>query len=329
MAVLSSWEYARLRVRQGKTGQRVRLGAVVEAGTAGQVFNDVFPWGLYARTSERMASPYFAYSNLPVPIPFEHDTAIAGAEGCTEPRFAWSPSRSITVVCNDGGTIQARRSDDDGHSFNSASSLFSSSSHPDISVSHDGMTLYAAWSSGALKIRRQAPGDATPAAAFDAEDAAGSPLVLEDTSFRIVAAPNGWWYLHTLLDSDTETTILQSYDDGESWAVTPGAVTGIATGTHPGICCSGADGTLYAYAYVGGEIQLTRRAPGDTAWSSPVVIEDENGDPIEVMDQTFSMAVAYEGPRRLILAVTLDGDDIPCELASSDDGISFILLPTT
>jgi hypothetical protein len=325
MAVLTSWSYARTRVRQAKTGQRVRLSAVVTAQPASSVFNLTHPFANYGRTSERMANPYFAWGPYATP-PLEHDSMVAGAAGCTEPRFCWSPSRSIILTCNDGGSIVSRRSDDDAYSFNAAgSSLFSSASHPDISSSREGLILYSAYVSGALHVRRQYPGDASPAVAFSAEDDGGSPLVLEDDSFRIVAAANGWHWLHWLPDGETETALWYSTDDGESWTETSGAVTGIANGEHPGMCAL-PSGDLYAFAYVAGSGYLTRRFPGDVDWSTPIEMEDDAGDPLEFTDAPFSITGGYEGPNRLVLAANLDGDMLPCELASSDDGTSWKLL---
>lgn len=327
MAALTSWQYARLRVRQAKTGQRVRLAAVITASVGGS-FNDVFPWGLYGRTSERLAYPYFAYSNYPTP-PFEHDTAIAGAAGCTQPRFCWDHARrSLILTCLDGTDVVSRRSDDDAYSwFLPGTALFTSAGFPDVSSSREGLILYSANVAGALRVRRQHAGDSTPAVAFSAEDDGGAPLILASDSHRIVAGHNGFWYLHALLDGETDTTLLQSYDDGESFAQCPGAVTGVANGEHPGIAVT-PTGELVAWAYVAGSGFLTRRAPGDTAWSTPVEMEDESG-PLAFTDADFSIAGAYEGSSRLVLAAVLDGESLPAELWSADGGATWTRFPMT
>lgn len=320
MAVLTSFSYARTRIRQGRTGQRVRLGAVVNAGT-GSVFNLADRFGAYGRTSDRNGQPYFAWSNFGVPIPFEHDTAIA-APACTEPRFCWDQRRSLLLTCLDDTSVTVRRSDSDAYDWNTPTEIFTGAAHPDVSADRAGLILYAAYRSGALSIRRQYPGDSEPSLAFDADDDGGSPLVIEDSVFRIVADPRGFWHLHCLLDGETDTTLLTSTDDGASWGA---AVTGIASGTHPGLCVT-PSGDLVAWAYAGGSGFLTRRAPGDTSWSTPVEMEDDTS-PLSFANQPFSITGAFEGAERLVLAAILSGDDLPTEMWSADAGQSWTAVP--
>ena len=79
---------------------------------------------------------------------------------------------------------------------------------------------------------------------------------------------------------------------------------------------------MFAYAHVVGKVHLTRRFPGDTAWSTQAAIDDAAAADLLIEDQAFSMAVAFEGPRRLIFAGIIDGETAVSEWASSDDGIS-------
>jgi hypothetical protein len=328
VALLSSFAYTRTRVRQGKTGQRVRLAAVVDAASVGAVFNLTHRVGNYGRTSQRAGTPYFAWSNYPNGPPFEHDTAVS-SPACTDARFAWDSRRSILLTCLDDTTVLVRRSDDDALSFNTETSLFTGASWPDITASREGLILYAARVSGALSIRRQYPGDAAPAAAFDAEDDTATPLALTDDSFRLVYDSRGWLLLHARLGAGASTSLLQSYDDGETFESVSGAVTGISGGSHPGACV-GADGTAYAYARLsGGEISLTRRAPGDTAWTTPAVVVDEASADLLIEDFSFSMAEGFEGSRRLVLVAIFDGESLPQERYSADDGESFAAFPGT
>jgi hypothetical protein len=318
VAVLTSIAYARTRVRRGRTGQRVRLAATITAQTGG-VFNLGHGWSNYGRTSERLGGPYFAWGPYATP-PLEHDSLIAGTHVCTEPRFAWDVHRLIRLVLNDSGVILERFSADDALSFSAPSTLFATGSHPDISLGADGTLLRSAYVAGAISIRRQASGDTAIGAAFAAEDDAGSPLASANSVFRIVGAPNGWWYLHYLPDGATDTAILQSYDDAESWADAGG---GIEDGTHPGMAVF-PDATLAAWARLAdGTARIIVRHAGDTAWSDPVTLEDDGSTPLEFADQPFSIAAGWEGPARWILAAVLDGESLPSEHFSSDFGESW------
>lgn len=315
-------------MRQAKTGQRVRLGAVLQA-QAGGVFNLTHPFSHYGRTSERLASPYFAWSNFAAPAVFEHETAVSGAAGCLSPRFCWDPRRSLVLTCLDGTDVVSRRSDDDAYSWvEPGTALFTGAGSPDICCSREGLILYAANVAGALSIRRQFPGDASPAVAFSAEDDSASPLVLETDSFRIVAGLDGRHWLHYLPDGTTTTQFAYSTDDGESWAPTFGAVQGVANGEHPGIAAL-PSGDLVAWAYVAGSGYVTTKAPGDTAWSTPVEMEDDSSSPLAFSDADFSITGGYENADRLVLAAVLSGESIPSEHWSADGGATWARFPGT
>jgi len=320
VAVLSSFRYIRTRIRRGRTGQRVRLSAVITANLGG-VFNLTRPGvGSYARASERLGSPYFAWSPYGTP-PFEHDTSVAA--GCSEPRFCWDETTSrILLVCNNDGTIEERASDDDGYTWNAAEDRFTGAAHPDIAAAPSGLILRACYAAGALKLTRRNPGDTAPGAAFPAKNALGVDLSIRDDSFRIVAAPNGLWWLHVRLAGDPATVLLYSGDDGATWSTTSGSVTGISGGTHPGICVDTAGG-LVAWACVAGKGHLTRRHPGDENWSTPLVMRNDAAADLAFVDQPFSITPGVEGAARLILAAVLSGETLPSEHGSADFGATW------
>lgn len=332
MAVLSSFAYARTRVRQGRTGQRVRLGAVITA-TAGATFNLTrkVP-GEYGRTSERAGSPYFAWSSYGTP-PLAHDVAIP-APTCTEARFAWQPGGRIILSCNNSGAIEHRASDDDGLSWNLPETGFASASHPDLFVSRTGILVALAYRAGEIVGTRQTPAGAAASAEFTLKDAASADIAVEDDVFRLVDDGRGWWWIHLRLAGGGETALLFSTDidtgPTETFALTSGAVTGITSGEHPGMCVAEQTGTLYAWALVGTSGWITHRHPGSVDWADPIEMVDVAGDPLEFADQPFSIASAWEGPDRLILAAVLLGDTFVTELYSSEpEGMSWAPFPGT
>lgn len=325
MATLSSWAYARLRVRQAKPGQRVRLGAVITA-QGGSVFNLTHRLGTYGRTSDRMAAPYFAWANYATP-PFEHDTAVAGAAMCSEPRFAFGESpRGVILLCNDDGTLVERVSYDDGYTWAEAETRIGLATHPDILMTRGGTLIEAGYRSGDLPAIRQSPAGATPSSEFFLQDDTATDLAFEDDVFRLVEDARGWIWLHGRPSGEGETRLYFSTDldtgPSATFAVTSGAVTGLASGENPGLCVA-PGGTLYAWARIGTSGWLSRRAPGDADWSAFVEMEDDAGDPLIFEAQPFSIAGAFEGPDRLILAAVMDGEALPSEWWSADAGVSW------
>jgi hypothetical protein len=327
MAVITSLQYARSRVKAAKTHQRIRLTGVSAAAANFEVFNLTHRMGLYARTWVEGANVRFAWSSYGAP-PLIHsqDTGV----GCTEPRFCWdphAPMRIILVCTATGGSgIDERFSDDDGLSWSSATQHFATGAHPDIVCAREGMILRAAYVGGAISIRRQAPGESSPGAAFNAKDSALADLSVENDVFRITHGPRNTWWLHCRILAAGATLILRSDDEGATWSTTDGAVTGISSGTHPGIA-AGEDGTLLAWAYVAGAAHVTRRRPsGDTAWSTPAAMKDDAGVNLAVRDASFSIARGRERPARWILAMTKSTETVPCDHGSGDDSATFKLL---
>ncbi len=322
MAVLTGLRYARTRVRIGKTGQRVRLTGTITT-IAGECFNLAHPFGEYARVHRGFGAPQFAWSSYGTP-PFEHSTQVSGCETCTEPRFCWDPLGGIRLILNDSGVIRERISNDHGYTWEASVVRFASGSHPDISAGGD-LILRAAYVAGKVSVTRQDPGDASPGTAFNAKDDAAADLAVQDDSFRIVRALDGLWWLHIRLAAGT-TTLLYSSDAGATWTVTDGAVTGIASGLHPGLAV-GHDGTLYAWAIVGTALAITRRGPGETAWGTPANAKDDAATDLSVTDDPHSIAHGHEGPDRLLLTVMLTGATTPSERYSSDAGATWKAFP--
>ena len=332
MAVLTSLAYARTRVRRGRTGQRVRLTATITATVNGGPFNLGHIFQPYGRTSQRSGQPYFAWSNFAVPIPFEHDTPISGTNTCSEPRFAWDSRRAVVAVINDNGTIVERISYDDALTFNSGVSRFSAASHPDVTAGRGGVLIELAYRASTIVGIRQTPAGATPSAEFTLKDSAGADLAVEDSVFRLIEDSRSWWWLHCRPSGAGTTRLLFSTDidtgPTQTFATTSGAVTGIASGLHPG-CCTSPGGTLYAWARVGTAGHITYRHPGSTAWATPVAMVDSTATALSFADQPFSITGVYESANRLVLAAIITGETAVSEWWSADErGISWTrLLP--
>jgi hypothetical protein len=308
----------RSTLRRPATGQRSRLTATLNAASTGlEVFNLTSSFGEYARVSRTSGNNIqFSYSHFPTP-PYEFTADATTSGGCSEGRFCWTSARHLYLTYTRPAGVYERSSYDDGGTWTSETSRFAGGSHGDIACDRQGLILRAAYVGGAISLTRQEAGDSAPGTAFNAKDSAGADLSVQNDSFRIVPSLSGWWWMHIRLTAGT-TILLYSTDAGATWTTTSGSVTGIASGTHPGICC-GHDGTLYSWAYVAGKGKIMRRAPGDVDWSTPVTMKDSVGADLALADAAFSLALAYEGPKRLILTAKISGESTVSDWWSADD----------
>jgi hypothetical protein len=313
-------------VRVARTGQRVRLGPVTVtpvAATASDVFNLTSRFGEYGRLTPVNNDLFFAYSHYPTP-PFEFETQVTTSGQASAGRFAWDSRRRIWLLYQDGTSVLEFVSDDDGLTWSNLgtpTSLLGAATTPDISLGWDG-TLLRAWqkfSNSRIQFTLQAPGDATPGAATDVSLPGSGPVTFAGDSFRFVCDQRGWWHLHARPSGAGTTRIYTSQDDGASWATTSGAVTGLASGTHPGMCV-GHDGTLWAFCYLGGNLKLSRRGPGDSAWSAFSTVQNDAAAALGVADAAASFAHAYEGLSRLLLACTRTGENQVSDSWTGDSG---------
>lgn len=321
--------YARSHIRVPKTGQRVRLAGVVVPTAAAEVFNLTSAFGNYARASQRGGNIRFAYTPQPTPFAYEFETTVTTSGACSSPRFAWTPRQRLHLVYHCPEGTAERASDDDGLTWTGEQIIFTACSHPDIACDTQGTLLRACYvpATGKIEATRQYQGDVAASASFNLQDASSVDLVVEDDSFRLVPDTRGWWWLHVRLLSAGATSLLQSTDDGSTWAATSGGVTGIASGTHPGMA-AGYDGTLWAWAYVAGALKFTRRYAGDTAWSSPATVLDDAAANLTTQDIPSSMALAWEGPARLILATIYSTHVGPSDWWSASSAASFTRFST-
>lgn len=141
-------------------------------------------------------------------------------------------------------------------------------------------------------------------------------LVTEDAERRAPMVLDWRERVVMLVEFGGDTYEVFSDDDVATWS---GGTMAIPGGTMPFII-SDDSGNLLEAAYISGNIQARFRAPGDTAWSDLFTFEDENGDPLEVEEECFSLTPTRENPDRYLLAVRISGETDTSLWYSSDDG---------
>ena len=315
------FRYARAQQRLPKTLQRVRLEGVTVPTATSEVFNLTSVFGNYARASQRGGLVRFAYSHLPTPD-FEFERSVSTSGGCSEPRFCFTPRQTIVMLYACAGNLYERQSTDDGKTWTGEALLVAAAKHPDIAADSSGLILRAWYAGGLLTATRQYPGEAAAGASFTLKDGGAVNLAVQDDSFRLAPDVRGWWWLHVRIAAAGATSLWFSTDDGATFAPTSGAVSGITGGSHPGLA-AGHDGTLWAWATVGGVLRLTRRTSGEADWSSPATVLDQAAANLTVKDIPSSMALAWERPQRLILATIYSTHVGPSDWWSADCGGSF------
>lgn len=315
MAVLT---YRRTFVRVPKRLQRVRLPAIAQVSPANGIFNLTNRFGEYARLSKRAGFLTLDYSSFGMP-PYLYGNQITGTEMATEGRFTWNPERHLIVLYTTDLGIQEVRSYDNGKSW-TGEEFVGLGTHGDIATDWLGTLQRSYWDGGTGQIQFsiENPGDTSPGPFSAISDFVPTPLLGTDDTFRIVGSREGRWWLHVRLQGEGSTSLWYTTDPtGNTWSRTDGAVGGITGGTHPGMT-AGHDGSLFAFAYVAGKIQVTHRFPGETAWSTPAVLKTDTGSDFAQSDSGFSAALSWNGTNRLILATQVAGETPASDWWSAD-----------
>lgn len=318
--------YTRTFVRSPRKNQRIRLTATATP-TAGAVFNLTRRFGEYGRLRVSGKDLFLAYSHFPTP-PFEFEAQATFRGDVTEGQFLWAADGKIVILyaASDGlSSIYSTHS-----ALTWAIGGFTPGSHGALAAAADGTMAFSYYNAGGMIIALEPPGDPDFPLLLPigntVTDSGLLPLAFEDDSFRICFDARGWLWAHWRIAGSGQTNLYYSTDQEQTpgimtWAPTAGAVTGIASGTHPGICPT-SDGGLLGWATVSGKLYVTRRGPGDAAWSSPAVVKDDAAADLSVADAASSFAHAYEGTSRLVLATQISGESLVSDWGSADAGAS-------
>jgi hypothetical protein len=314
--------YVRQSVRGMKRRERVRLTLTVSPAADGY-FNLTAPWGAYGRLGRKDGNLRFVYASYGTP-PALHEAAVTGTGDATEGRFAFHPLGGIAAIYTRGGSVCQRISDDAGLTWKDEATLFASSTHGDITTDRTGRTVRAAYAAGQIQASFQGLGDAAPNAPFLLKDSSLTALAVEDDSFRLVGGPSPFWWLHARILGAGASSLWYCTDesaDRSTWMPTTGAVSGISAGLHPGLAVSPA-GNLLAWATASNRLWVTRRAPGDTAWSAPAKLLDAGLAELAVENLASCFCYTRVPYAPLVLVTRVSGEAQASEWYSTDEGLT-------
>ncbi len=318
--------YVRDNTRHTRRNQRVRLIVEVTPAAAGyENFNLGSYWGAYGRVGRRNSMVAFGYSSRSVP-PFDHHRTSSTSTTSTDARFAFMVDKNLLLTYTRGANTYRRDSWDDGISWTGETLIAATSKYADVAVNGTGATVLAYWQGDKLYRMLREAGGTSFSAAVAMKDASAVDLAAEEDSFRIAYAPDGKLWLHYLPNGTTTTVILFSNDEGATWKPAPGAVTGIASAAHPGLCVA-ADGTVIAFAVTTATITTTRRVAGDVAFDTPVVVKDTAGVNVAIKNNAVSLAPVREKPGRVVFVFVAASGTQASEWGSADDGRTVKLIP--
>lgn len=169
------------------------------------------------------------------------------------------------------------------------------------------------WASSGCVWFRWAPVGSPPFShticAVDAGDAGHPRLAIDERGTLSIVYTTGG-----------AVNLIRSTDDGLTWEGSP--TVAFASGTYPTIAL-GVDGGILIGARVGGELQIRRRAPGDTALGTAFVAKDDAAVNIGLADDSFHFSAAPEGPGRWLLHCRYSGESTTSTWWSADDGATW------
>lgn len=111
-------------------------------------------------------------------------------------------------------------SNDDGETWGEPTVAFAGGKYPAIWVGVDSSIMRGAVVGGGIKLNYQAPGDASPGAAFDMVDETGAAIAVNDDTFGLSQETNDStlrWTAELSVDGETATSTWESFDEGASW----------------------------------------------------------------------------------------------------------------
>lgn len=115
----------------------------------------------------------------------------------------------------------------------------------------------------------------------------------------------------------------ESHDDGLTWS-SPTLM--FASGSHSEIA-ENPYGVMLIAARVGGELQVSRRNPGDTAWSAPAIALNDSAAHMALADDGFGISAGADGPGRWNLHCTISAEATTSTWWSADDGATWTRYP--
>ncbi len=166
-------------------------------------------------------------SEFPVPSSYALDELVTDGPGDAQPRLYRYPSARLGLMFSRSGEgVLDSYSDDDGATWSTPTMAFANASSPAARIDLSGTILRAAivpeGDGYVVQATRQEPGAASPSDPWVLQRLVGSSLQdlrVEKKGFDFSPAPVGGaaLVLVCVLEGDTDTSDLVSYDDGLSW----------------------------------------------------------------------------------------------------------------
>lgn len=272
--------------------------------------------GLYWRSDSTIPKP--SWANVGVSLPFGNK--------CSDPRVERDFRGLLYAVGTEHKTattswnVLLSRSDDDGATWNSATTALTSCKHGTIVEGHNGGLFVAGWchTNSVIMGIFQGTGDTSFSTPYPFL-AGTTTLTAADDVFQFCAEweEPGRYILHYSGTTAT-STLRRSADDGRTWDTAAATM----AGKHPTVAHFG--GITFAAVYSGTQIVAMRQEPGATAFTTPTAIKGTSTAALGFQDDTFHFMGCYDEPGRVVLHALESGQSRTTHLQSGDDAQSFL-----
>lgn len=171
----------------------------------------------------------FRRAEYPIPTGWTLDVWATTGTGDSQPCLYRLPAGRLGLLfTRDGSGVYETASDDDGETWSDPTMAFANASSPAAEIDRATgklirLAIVVDGSGYVLKATEQAPGDASPSAAWTLQRLSGGSLVdlrVERKGAAIRSAPHGSGalVLSCILEGDTATTEMVSHDDARTWS---------------------------------------------------------------------------------------------------------------
>jgi hypothetical protein len=151
-------------------------------------------------------------------FPYGSQVNVTAGTTDNEPRLMEDATGRLYCLFVRGSGIYEAFSDDQGATWSTPVSLFTSGKHPETEMDRaSGLIVRAAYVSGNIKVRKQGAGQLVPSDPVSIKNSAGTAISVIDDTFRLVPVGGGRWLLSVRISGESAPSDWMSDDGCLTW----------------------------------------------------------------------------------------------------------------